>query len=112
MYFLTKIVLLTPMKARVKEESWILADLSRRFYGYIFCKPLGDNTPPVEIVYRFNGLVNLKLPVIPTTVSIGFHSAFFVFVLLEDEQKIGMGAFDSCIFLHIFITYLLLELVF
>ncbi|MGI4673399.1 hypothetical protein ACR2XN_28450, partial [Klebsiella pneumoniae] len=43
------IKLLSPMKARLKEESWMLADLFQRFYGYIFCKPLGDNTPLVEI---------------------------------------------------------------
>ena len=37
-----------------------------------------------------------------------FHFLF----LLEDEQKIGMGAFDNHIFLHQFYTYLLLALVF
>ena len=78
--------------------------LFQRFYGYIFCKPLGDNTPPVEIVYGFNGLVNLKLPVTPTKGSIGLYIVAFSFLfLLEDEQKIGMGAFDNHIFLHHFI---------
>jgi hypothetical protein len=49
------------MKARLKEESWILADLSQRFYGYIFCKPLGDLTPLVEIVYEFKGVGKPKI---------------------------------------------------
>ena len=83
---------------------WTLARVFHRFYGYIFCKPLGDNTPPVEIVYGFNGLVNLKLPVTPTKRSIELYLIAFSFLfLLEDEQKIGMGAFDNHIFLHHFI---------
>ncbi|PKC52469.1 hypothetical protein RhiirA1_481423 [Rhizophagus irregularis] len=59
--------------------------MSRRFYGYIFCKPLGDKTPLVEIVYEFNGLVNLKSPVTPTKRSLGIASSFlslFSFLLI------------------------------
>ena len=73
------------------ELGWGLTTVFHRFYGYISCKPLGDNTPLVEIVYEFNGLVHLKVSVIPTTVSIGLLILVLVLIFLEDMQKVGMG---------------------
>lgn len=92
MYFPYKIFMLTPMKTRVKMELGHLAEFSHRFYGYIFCKPLGDNTPLVEIVYEFNGLVNLKLPVTPTKRSLGlFLLSFLIFNFTRGRAKDRYG---------------------
>lgn len=83
------------MNTRVRETR-ALAILFQTFYGYIFCKFLGNNTSFVEIFYVFNGLVVLMISM---TVSTCFHSVSFLFILL-DEQKIDIGAFDKCIVLH------------
>ena len=68
----------------IVDRVWTLVRVFHRFYGYIFCKPLGDNTPLVEIVYEFNGLVNLKYPVTPTIRSI---ELFLVSIFLFDFSR-------------------------
>ena len=73
------------------ELGWELTKVFHRFYGYIFCKPLGDNTPLVEIVYEFNGLVHLKVSVIPTTVSIGLFILFYFFDFSRGRAKDRYG---------------------
>ena len=85
------------------ELGWGLTTVFHRFYGYIFCKPLEDNTPLVEIVYEFNGLVRLKVSMIPTTVSIDLFIFFLIF--LEDGQKIGMRVFNRSIIMYFINTY-------
>ena len=91
----------------------MLARISQGFCGYIHYRPSRDLTRPLGLPRGLKGLLHmLNAIVTPTKRSIGLLCRFFLFVFLEDEQKIGMGAFDKCIFLHIFITYLLLELVF
>ena len=65
--------------------------LFQRFYGYIFCKPSRDLTHPLEGIKGFKG------PVAYVKCNRDFYESelgsydSFSFVLLEDEQKIGVG---------------------
>ena len=75
-----------------------------RFCGYIFCKPLRGLTRPLGEPSGLKGLLHaLNVTVIPTKVSYVCSLAFyFLFlVLLEDEQKIGVGVFVRPLFDHI-----------
>lgn len=62
-----------------------------RFCGYIFCKPSRDLTRPLGVTKGFKGLVayaKCNRDSYESELVVYFS---FPFILLEDEQKIGVG---------------------
>ena len=62
-----------------------------RFCGYIFCKPSRDLTRPLGVTKGFKGLVayaKCNRDSYESELVVYFS---FSFILLEDEQKIGVG---------------------
>jgi len=75
------------------------------FCGYIFCKPSQDLTRPLGGTKWFKGLVAYAKCNRDSYYSeLSFRVLFFV--LLEDEQKLGVGVFVSMIYDIILCPYL------
>ena len=66
-----------------------------RFCGYIFCKPSRDLTYPLGETKGFKGLVAYAKCNRDSNESELVAYFSFSFILLEDEQKVGVGVFDA-----------------
>jgi len=64
-----------------------------RFCVYIFCKPSRDLTRPLGGTKRFKGIVAYATYNCNSCESELGSSISFSFILLEDEEKIGVGVF-------------------
>jgi len=70
-----------------------------RFCGHIFCKPSRDLTRPLRGTKWFKGLVAYaKCYRNSYECELGLQFSFLFLVLLEDEQKVGVGVFIRPLF--------------